>query len=50
MILTPDDLQELDSALKCLYNNGLEDGDLGLMQRSQQINLIKQMIREIQDE
>lgn len=26
MILTPDDLQELDSALNCLYNNGLADG------------------------
>ena len=43
MILTEEDLKELD----CLFKDGLKDGDIGYMHRSNQINLIKSMIKEI---
>lgn len=48
MILSPEDLKLLDSALDCLYRDGRRDGDLGYLHRSLQIDLIRNMIKFIQ--
>jgi hypothetical protein len=48
MKLTEQDKQELDSAMNCLYQDGLDDGDLGFLHRSKQIDLIREMIKYIE--
>lgn len=45
MKLSEKDLEELESALNCLFKDGLEDGDLGYLHRSKQIDLIRDMIK-----
>jgi len=44
MKLTDNDLKELESAMECLYNDGLNDGDLGYKHRVRQIELIMSLI------
>ena len=44
MKLTDNDLKELESAMECLYKDGLEDGDLGYKHRVRQIELIMSLI------
>ena len=46
--LSEQDLKELESAMECLFNDGLNDGDLGYKHRVIQIELIQDMVKQIQ--
>lgn len=49
MILTTADLESIDKIIECLFRDGMNDGDIGYLHRSNQIDLILRMKKYIQE-